>query len=111
MKKFGLIGGIGPESTIEYYLQIIRRFRELTDSKSYPDFLIESVDMNKIIDYVSSENYDALKDFLKDRIKVIENANVDFGAIASNTPHIVFDKLIDEVGIPLISIVEEKHVK
>ena len=107
MKKFGLIGGLGPESTIEYYQQIIKKFRELTGSNSYPDFLIQSVDMNKIIEHVSNQDENSLIEFLAGRIKIIENAKVDFGAIASNTPHIVFDKLSKKVNIPLLSIVEE----
>ncbi len=37
MKKFGLIGGVGPESTIAYYGLIIKRFQEVTNSNSYPD--------------------------------------------------------------------------
>jgi len=107
MKKLGLIGGIGPESTIEYYSQIIKRFRALTGSNSYPELLIESIDMSRILEYVSNEDHDSLINFLKDRITIIESAQVDFGAIASNTPHIVFDKLSEKVNIPLISIVEE----
>jgi len=105
MKKFGLIGGIGPESTVEYYLQIVKRYREVTGSKSYPDFLIKSVDMNEILTYVSSQDYKSLITFLKEKIKEIDR--VDFSAIASNTPHIVFDALQKEVSAPLISIVEE----
>lgn len=107
MKKFGLIGGIGPESTVEYYLQIVKRYRELTGSKAYPDFLIKSVDMNEILIHVASGNHKVLVTFLKDEINEIEKANVHFSAIASNTPHIVFDALKKEVSIPLISIVEE----
>jgi len=107
MKKFGLIGGIGPESTVEYYLQIVKRYRELTGSKSYPDFLIKSVNMSQILTYVSHGNHKDLVSFLKDKIIEIEKTNIDFTAIASNTPHIVFEALQKEVAIPLISIVEE----
>lgn len=107
MKNFGLIGGIGPESTVEYYLQIVKRYRELTGSNSYPDFLIKSVDMSQILAYVIDKNYSDLVKFLKGKINEIEKVNVDFSAIASNTPHIVFEELKAEISIPLISIVEE----
>ncbi len=105
MKKFALIGGIGPESTVEYYLQIVKRYKELTKSNAYPDFLIKTVDMSKILTYMSGKDYNGLVTFLKDRID--EVGEMDFSAIASNTPHIVFDKLSKEVAVPLISIVEE----
>ena len=107
MKKFGLIGGIGPESTVEYYLQIIKKYREVTGGKTYPDFLIKSVDMSKIITCVAQKDNKGLIAFLKEAIKDIEKSGGCFSAIASNTPHIVFDVLSKEVSIPMISIVEE----
>ena len=84
MKKFTLIGGIGPESTVEYYLQIVKRYKELTKSNSYPDFLIKTVDMGKILTYMSGKDYNGLVTFLKNRIN--EVGEMDFSAIASNTP-------------------------
>lgn len=107
MKKFGLIGGIGPESTIEYYEQIIKKFRISTNSNSYPDFLIHSINMSEIFEHLSNQDENALVDFLADKVKTLEKAKVDFSAMASNTPHIVFNKLSKKVNIPLLSIVEE----
>jgi aspartate racemase len=107
MKKFGLIGGVGPESTIAYYRLIIKKFLKLSESNSYPDFLIKNVDMNEMIEYVVNQNYDKLVTFLINATNDMEKAGVDFGAIASNTPHIVYDKLIDKINLPMISIVEE----
>ena len=57
--------------------------------------------------YVFNKQLDRLVNFLADKIMVLEKAGVDFGAIASNTPHIVFERLEERVNIPLISIVEE----
>ncbi len=105
MKKFGLIGGIGPESTIEYYLQIIKKVKEVTGSN--PDFLIKSIDVNLVLAYVAEKRFKDLIVFLKEKISVLEEAKMEFAAMASNTPHIVYDELNEEVSIPLISIVEE----
>lgn len=107
MKNFGLIGGVGPESTIVYYRLIIKRFQEITGLNSYPDFIIKNVDMTEMINYVVNQNYDKLTDFLEKSIRDMQKAGVDFGAIASNTPHIVYDKLIGRIDLPMISIVEE----
>jgi len=105
MKKFGLIGGIGPESTVEYYLQIIKKVKERTGTN--PDFLIKSIDTNIVLAYAAEKKYKDLITFLSGKISVLAEANVDFGAMASNTPHVVYDELNEEVSIPLISIVEE----
>ena len=107
MKKPGLIGGVGPESSIEYYRLIIKRFQEKLDTKDYPELVINSINMTEMLGYVFTNKLDRLTDFLSERIKILESAGVDFAAIASNTPHIVFDRLAERVKIPLISIVEE----
>ena len=107
MKKFGLIGGVGPESTIAYYRLIIKRFQEITKSNSYPDFIIKNVDMTEMLEYVVNQDYNKLTSFLEKNTNAIQKAGVDFGAIASNTPHIVYDKLMDRIDLPMISIVEE----
>lgn len=107
MKKLGLIGGVGPESSIEYYRLIIKQFQERLDSKDYPEMIINSINMTEMLSYVFNNQLDKLVDFLSVRIKSLELSGVDYGAIASNTPHIVYDKLAERTSIPLISIVEE----
>lgn len=107
MKKIGIIGGIGPESSIEYYRLIIKRFQDRLGTKDYPEILINSINMTEMLYYVFNNQLDKLSDFLVDKIKILESSGVDFVAIASNTPHIVFDRLAERTTIPLISIVEE----
>ena len=107
MKKVGIIGGIGPESSIEYYRLIIKRFQDRLGTKDYPELVIHSINMTEMLDYVFNNQLDKLVDFLSARIKMLELSGVDFGAIASNTPHIVFDRLAERMTISLISIVEE----
>jgi aspartate racemase len=107
MKKIGLIGGVGPESSIEYYRLIIKRFQDRLGTKDYPEMIINSINMTEMLSYVFNNQLDKLVDFLSDRIKTLELSGVDYGAIASNTPHVVFDRLAERVTIPLISIVEE----
>jgi aspartate racemase len=107
MKKVGLIGGIGPESTIEYYRLIIKRFQDKLSTKNYPEIILNSINMTEMVGYAFNNQLDNLVDFLVERIEALEMSGVDFGAIAANTPHIVFDRLADRVKIPLISIVEE----
>ena len=120
MKTVGIIGGIGPESTIEYYRLIIAAYRERqggtgvpvdshaqdAHATSYPSIIINSVDLTKLIRWVTANELDPLTDYLAGEIERLARAGVDFGALASNTPHIVFDELRRRSPIPLISIVE-----
>jgi aspartate racemase len=107
MKKLGLIGGVGPESSIEYYRLIIKRFQEKLNTKDYPEMIINSINMTEMLGYVFNNQLDQLIDFLCVKIQTLESSGVDFIAIASNTPHLVFDQLVERGNTPLISVVEE----
>src|SRR5437667_3607993 len=106
MKTLGIIGGLGPESTIDYYQRIIARYRERTGDGSYPEFIINSVNLKKGLDFMAVNDLARMADYLLDAIARIARAGADFGLISANTPHIVFDDVAPKSPIPLISIVE-----
>ena len=106
MKTVGIIGGIGPESTIEYYRFIVAGYRERKGDGSYPSIIINSIDLNQLIAWMNANELDNAAEYLTHEIKRLARAGADFGALASNTPHIVFDQLRARSPIPLISIVE-----
>ena len=107
MNKIGIIAGIGPASTIEYYKLIIQQFRERLSTSDYPEILLHSINMREMLSYVFKGELEELVDFLKEKIQVLEAAGVDYVALASNTPHLVFDELAKAVDTKMISIVEE----
>src|SRR5438067_5633202 len=106
MKTLGMIGGVGPESTIDYYKNIIAMYRERQRDGSYPQFVINSIDLKKGIDFMNANNLAGMANYLLEEIMKLPRAGADFGLIAANTPHIVFDDIAPKSPIPLISIVE-----
>jgi aspartate racemase len=106
MKTLGMIGGVGPESTIDYYKNIIAMYRERTRDGSYPQFVINSINLQKGIAFLEANNLPGMADFLLGEIAKLPKAGAKFGIIAANTPHIVFDEIVLKSPIPLISIVE-----
>ncbi len=106
MRILGIIGGLGPESTIEYYQQIIALYRERQRDGSYPQFLINSIDLKKGLDFMDANNLGGMADYLLEGIGKLARAGANFGLISANTPHIVFDEVASESPIPLISIVK-----
>jgi aspartate racemase len=106
MKTLGMIGGVGPESTIDYYKNIIALYRERQRDGSYPQFVINSIDLKRGIDFMNANNLAGMAGFLLEEIEKLPRAGADFGLIAANTPHIVFDDIAPKSPIPLISIVE-----
>lgn len=121
MKTVGIIGGIGPESTIEYYRLIIDAYRERqcgtgvppmpnhaqdVGDTSYPSIIINSIDLAKLIRWVRANEMGPFTEHLVVEIERLARAGANFGVLASNTPHLVFDELRRRSSIPLISIVE-----
>jgi aspartate racemase len=121
MKTVGIIGGVGPESTMEYYRLIIAAYRDQHSgtsvppvnndaqdpgARSYPSIIINSVDLTKLLRWIRANELEAFTDYLAGEIERLARAGADFGALASNTPHLVFDELRRRSPIPLISIVD-----
>ena len=106
MKTVGIVGGIGPESTIEYYRSIISSYREQKQDGSYPSILINSIDVTKMLGLIGENKLKEVTDYLAEEVQVLAKAGADFGLLAANTPHLVFDDISRQSPIPLISIVE-----
>lgn len=105
MRTFGMIGGLGPESTIDYYRSIIARFRARKPDGGYPQIIINSLDIDKGIAMLDAGRLDDLADYLAAGIELLVRAGADFAFIAANTPHLVFDQVQRRSSIPLLSIV------
>jgi len=106
MRTLGIIGGIGPESTIDYYRRIIALYRQQRQDGSYPLIIIDSIDMKKMLDFIEANELVRLTEYLLGEVQKLARAGADLGLLASNSPHIVFDELFRQSPIPLLSIVE-----
>jgi aspartate racemase len=106
MKTAGIIGGLGPEATMVYYRSIIARYRERTRADVNPSFLINSIDVKKMLGLIAEGRLEAVTEYLLEEVRKLHRAGAEFGALSANAPHIVFDALQRHSPIPLISIVE-----
>ncbi len=105
-RRFGLIGGIGPESTIVYYRLILETYRRRRPAGGAPPLLINSIDLSRMLGLIDAGDLAGVTDYLVGEVQVLADAGVEWGAFAASTPHLVFDAIQARVGIPLISIVE-----
>ena len=105
MQTVGMVGGLGPESTVDYYRSIIARFRARKPEAGYPHVIINSLDVDKGIAMLDAGRLDNLADYLGAAVDLLVRAGADFGFIAANTPHLVFDEIQLRSAIPLLSIV------
>lgn len=106
MRKLGLIGGCGPESTVPYYLGIVNGVRERVGKPFFPNMTIESLSCFDVMRMADAGQLDELTDYFAAGIDRLAAAGCEVGALGCNTGHIVFDRLQERSPIPLVSIVE-----
>src|ERR1051326_5080948 len=104
-KTLGLIGGTGPEATIEYYRLLIAKYRELADGNS-SSLILNSINITPLLEWMTAGELGKVTDYLVAEFEKLHKAGADFAALTANTPHIVFDELQQRTSLPLISIVE-----
>lgn len=105
MKLMGLIGGLGPESTIDYYQRIISGYQARFSDGSYPQIVINSVNLQRAVDLITDNKLEDLGTWLGEEVDRLARAGATMGALTANTPHIVFDAIERRSSIPLVSIV------
>lgn len=107
MKKIGILGGMGPESTIEYYKRLIFLSRKKWEYKC-PEIIIYNLNEEEWAKYIElNRDYTKALALLSFGINALHRAGADFVIMASNTPHIFFNELIQTSPLPLLNIAEE----
>lgn len=104
MKTIGMIGGLGPESTVDYYKRLIEALR-VEGSLATPEIIVYSVSLGEVLELVGNREWNHLVYLLTAKIKALQKAGADFAIISANTPHVVFDEVQAKSPIPLLSIV------
>jgi aspartate racemase len=106
MKTVGVIGGIGPESTIEYYRFLVAAYRAQNPDGSYPPIIINSINLKAVVDLLEANDLAGVTERFVAEIQKLAAAGAECGLLAANTPHIVFDEIRRRSPIALVSIVE-----
>lgn len=104
-RRIGILGGMSPESTVVYYEHITRTYTTRFGDYGYPEILIYSVDFQRYVEWQREGRWDEAAQDMASALERLRNAGADFGLIATNTMHIVFDDVQRAVGMPLLSIV------
>jgi aspartate racemase len=105
MRKIGLVGGLGPESTVDYYKGILGAFKEGYARDGFPEIVLDSLDLRAFVKSADEGRWEVIADMLVRSCERLEGAGAAFGAIASNTPHRVFGEVQARTRLPLVSIV------
>lgn len=107
IKRIGLIGGIGPLSTVDYYNRIVEFFQTNHSGIGYPEIIIYSANLHELMEIMAKNDLFRLVDWLSEKVAALQRAGAEFAVIGSNTPHVVFHRVSSRSPIPMLSIVEE----
>lgn len=106
MKKIGLVGGLGPASTIDYYTGLIDKTQREKGQTVYPEIVIDSVNMTLHDRALVEKDYDRLADYLIESIENLRAAGAEIAAITANTEHIIWDMVCQRFTLPVVSVVD-----
>jgi aspartate racemase len=106
VKTIGIVGGIAPASTIEYYKYLIDAYRQKSPGGEYPSIVINSIDPRRMLGMMDAGNLPGTVEYLVSALHVLANAGVDLALFGSNTPHLLFDEIRRQSPVSLISIVD-----
>lgn len=106
MKKLGLVGGMGPQSTVPYYLNIVYGIREKVAPDFFPNITIESLNVFEILRLIGAGEYEKVLSLFLYALENLKKSGCEIAALTANTAHIIYDELVERSPLPLVSIIE-----
>jgi aspartate racemase len=106
MKTIGILGGMGPESTVTYYEYITQTYYRRFGNYAFPEIVIYSVRFQEFVDLFTEGKWEIVSDKAVQGLERLRKAGANFGIMATNTLHAAFDRIQEKSPLPIISIME-----
>ena len=102
----GIVGGIGPESTIDYYRRLVDGWHSRVGPDSHPPLIVNSIDGGPLIGPMVAGNLEPMRAAITIAVHQLAAAGAGLALIASVATHSVFDKVAPAAPVPMLSIVD-----
>ncbi len=105
--KIGVLGGIGPEATAEFYRKLIEKLQKtgmIKTNTDFPQIIINSIPAPELIHDVISDK--ELEPYVLG-IKELDNFGVDFIVMVCNTIHLYYELIQKKIKMPIIDLRDE----
>jgi aspartate racemase len=102
----GIVGGIGPESTLDYYRRLVDGWHERVGLGSHPRVIIDSVDSVSLLGPMMAGDVEPIRMAITTATDRLTAAGAGLGIIASVASHVVFREVASAAAIPMLSIVD-----
>ena len=106
MKTLGILGGMSPESTISYYLNINRAVNATLGGNTSAKLLMSSVNFDEIVQCQKSGDSQKAGAMLAREAKLLESIGAEGILIGANTMHKVAGAVQNAVSVPLLHILD-----
>jgi aspartate racemase len=106
VKTIGILGGMSPESTVEYYQRMIHEYTRRYGDHGYPPIITYSVSFQRYIDWLGAGRWDRIAAGLIDAGERLADAGADVLVIATNTMHKVATEVDKGTRLPLLSLLD-----
>lgn len=105
-RVLGIVGGTGPESTIDYYRSLVATWRRRVPDGSYPRVIINSIEAGRVFKSLGDGDFAGVGRVLGPALMALASAGCERALLASNASHLALDKIDPPSPIPLIHIVD-----
>ena len=105
-RVLGIVGGTGPESTVDYYRSLVATWRRRRPDGSYPRVIIDSIEAGRVFRNLGEGDFGAVGRDLGAALGELAAAGCQRALLASNASHLAFDLIDPPPPIPLIHIVD-----
>lgn len=102
----GLVGGLGPESTLDYYRRFLDAFHARCGGASHPTLLINSLDGGALIPHLVVGDLEPVRAGVAAGVAQLASGGAGLAMICSVATHQVFDMVAPSAPIPMLSIIE-----
>ena len=105
-KVVGIIGGMGPDATVEFMRRIIRSTPGRDDADHVHMLVDNDPGVPSRIKHLIEERGESPGPYLADMGRRLEAAGADFLAMPCNTAHHYYQEIVDAVSIPVLNMIE-----
>jgi len=102
----GIVGGVGPESTIDYYRRLVAGWRRRRPDGSFPRVIIDSIEAGSTMRALGEGDFDLVGRAVGEALEQLTAAGCGLALIASNATHLAFERIQPPPTLPMLHIVD-----
>ncbi|MCR4334403.1 MAG: amino acid racemase [Patescibacteria group bacterium] len=105
--KLGIIGGMGPEATADFFTRIVEKTDTSSDQEHLDLVILNHSSISDRTTAIESKEYEPFISQIKKDLEILEKIGVEIVAIPCNTAHFFYHEIQSQTKIRIINMIEE----